>query len=176
MPVYRVSVELPNAARLSRTTRSGSAATGSASSSRSRPSAPAARTTTESDAAATDETSRPARRPSDVVARLNLKLDKAAEPLPQDSIFRVRYRSSFGLKYLEITRGDGEPARRGLHVPGHRRRVAQTEFDDIDNTFDTETRDATRAPTSIGFGDAFAGRGTSLNQAIEALEPAASRT
>ena len=42
------------------------------------------------------------------VAKLNLKLDKSAEPLPADSTIRVRYRSSFGLKYLEITRGTSE--------------------------------------------------------------------
>ena len=46
----------------------------------------------------------------------------------------------------------------------------QTEFDDIGNTFDTETR--TNARTNlVGFGNAFAGRGTSLNDAIDSLEP-----
>ena len=46
----------------------------------------------------------------------------------------------------------------------------QTEFDDIDNTFDTPTR--TNARTNlVGFGNAFAGRGTSLNDAINSLEP-----
>ena len=41
-------------------------------------------------------------------AKLNLKLDESAKPLPEDSTIRVRYRSSFGLKYLEIDRGDGD--------------------------------------------------------------------
>ncbi len=54
-------------------------------------------------------------------ARLNLKLDKAAEPLPEDSVFRVRYRSTFGLKYLEIVRGTGPDARRGPHLRRHER-------------------------------------------------------
>ena len=53
-----------------------------------------------------------------VVARLNLKLDKDAEPLPKDSVFRVRYRSSFGLKYLEIVRGEGDPAPEGFVFDG----------------------------------------------------------
>ncbi len=52
------------------------------------------------------------------MARLNLKLDKDAEPLPKDSIFRVRYRSSFGLKYLEIIRGEGDPAPEGFAFNG----------------------------------------------------------
>src|SRR5262249_30009985 len=42
---------------------------------------------------------------SSTIAKLNMKLDKSAEPVPEDSTIRVRYRSSFGLKYLEITRG-----------------------------------------------------------------------
>ena len=107
-----------------------------------------------------------------MVARLNLKLDKTAEPLPQDSVFRVRYRSSFGLKYLEIVRGDGEPAPEGFifdgtddgatcALPDDRGRSssrspttakngcfqAQTEFDDIANTFDTADARRTRART-----------------------------
>ena len=48
--------------------------------------------------------------------------------------------------------------------------VAQTEFDEIGNTFDQATRNAIRQNLA-GYGDAFAGRGTSLNQAIEALNP-----
>ncbi len=50
-----------------------------------------------------------------VAARLNLKLDKTVAPLPHDSIFRVRYRSTFGLKYLEVIRGAGPSAPEG-HV------------------------------------------------------------
>ncbi len=113
-----------------------------------------------------------------------------------DSVFRVRYRSSFGLKYLEIIRGEGDPAPEGFvfnglddetdratacYLPGDPRFASapsaqngcfqpQTEFDDIGNTFDTETR--TNARTNlVGFGNAFAGRGTSLNDAINSLEP-----
>ena len=59
-----------------------------------------------------------------MVARLNLKLDKDVEPLPKDSIFRVRYRSTFGLKYLEIIRGEGRTAPEGFTFDGTRRRAA----------------------------------------------------
>src|SRR5919201_562025 len=89
------------------------------------------------------------------VAKLNLKLDKSAEPLPADSTIRVRYRSAFGLKYLEISRGTsatGLPA--GGELPLSQS-SQQVEFDDVYNTFDT----------------AFAARGASLNQAINALNP-----
>jgi ABC-type transporter Mla subunit MlaD len=104
------------------------------------------------------------------VAKLNLKLDKSAEPLPADSTIRVRYRSSFGLKYLEIDRGaseTGEPAGATLPLA---QSSPQVEFDDVYNTFDTATR-ANSQRVLQGFGDAFAARGASLNEAIGALNP-----
>ena len=118
VPVYRVSVAVPTPRAWSRTTRCGSAATGSGSWSRSSPSrsrsrrrhdaAPAARRGHRGDATDT----------CCVAAKLNLKLDKTASPLPEDSIFRVRYRSSFGLKYLEIIRGTGADAPEGYTFDG----------------------------------------------------------
>ena len=192
VPVYRVSVEIPDAARLTNNNevRIGGHRVGVVESIDAIP-APQAGQTAEagggSEAVGTT---------GGAVARLNLKLDKDAEPLPRDSVFRVRYRSSFGLKYLEIIRGDGEPAPEGFifnglddetdratacYLPGDPRFASaetakngcfqpQTEFDDIGNTFDTPTR--TNARTNlVGFGNAFAGRGTSLNDAINSLEP-----
>jgi virulence factor Mce-like protein len=104
------------------------------------------------------------------VAKLNLKLDKSAEPIPADSTVRVRYRSSFGLKYLEISRGtsqSGLPAGATLPLSQSQQQV---EFDDVYNTFDTATRENSRR-VLMGFGDAFAARGASLNEAIGALNP-----
>jgi phospholipid/cholesterol/gamma-HCH transport system substrate-binding protein len=104
------------------------------------------------------------------VAKLNLKLDKSADPLPADSTIRVRYRSSFGLKYLEIDRGTSEsgmPAGATLPLA---QSSPQVEFDDVYNTFDTATRENSQRVLQ-GFGDAFAARGASLNQAIGALNP-----
>src|SRR4029079_17089187 len=46
----------------------------------------------------------------------------------------------------------------------------QVEFDDVYNTFDTATREH-RQRVLRGFGDAFAARGASLNEAIGALNP-----
>ena len=101
-------------------------------------------------------------------ARLNLKLDDTAKGLPEDSVVRVRYRSSFGLKYLEIERGSGDDLVEGGTLPIQQ--AEQTEFDDIGNTFDTPTRESSRKVLE-GFGNAFAARGASLNQAIEQLNP-----
>ncbi len=114
-----------------------------------------------------------------------------------NSIFRIRYRSAFGLKYLDITRGDGPGAEEGFTFNGTNDNddpadddaqilsieeveqndggddgtfIAQTEFDEIGNTFDQPTRNAIRE-NLLGYGDAFAARGSSLNQAIAALNP-----
>jgi ABC-type transporter Mla subunit MlaD len=166
VPVYRVSVEMPNAARLTNNNevRIGGHRVGVVESIEAI-SAP------EGDAAAaqTGDQGLAETEQGNVIARLNLKLDKQVDPLPMDSTFRVRYRSSFGLKYLEITRGDGEAAPEGHTFPASQT-IEQTEFDDINNTFDTETRTNSRINLE-GFGNAFAGRGTSLNQAIEKLNP-----
>jgi ABC-type transporter Mla subunit MlaD len=191
VPVYRVSVEIPDAARLTNNNevRIGGHRVGVVESIDAVQSEEA--TTTAQAGGASEGVGNT----GGAIARLNLKLDKSASPLPQDSIFRVRYRSSFGLKYLEIVRGEGEPAPEGFRfdgtddgatcsLPTEPERFAssipdeaengcfqtQTEFDDINNTFDTETRTNGRA-NLVGFGNAFAGRGTSLNDAITSLEP-----
>ncbi len=169
VPTYRVSVEIPNAARLTNNNevRIGGHRVGVVESIEAIH--PEKTQDPPSQAAATGEQTSPAANPNATIARLNLKLDKDVDPLPTDSTFRVRYRSSFGLKYLEITRGDGGPAPEGYTFPATQT-VEQTEFDDINNTFDTDTRTNSRINLE-GFGNAFAGRGTSLNQTIEALNP-----
>jgi ABC-type transporter Mla subunit MlaD len=162
VPVYRVSVEVPNAARLvtNNEVRIGGNRVGVVESIEAIPPSGGEEGRPVSQGAATEA----------VVAQLNLKLDKTAEPIPQDSVFRVRYRSSFGLKYLEVTRGDGEPAPEGHVFDNPENVIEQTEFDDINNTFDSETRENNRT-NLVGFGNAFAGRGLSLNLAIEELDP-----
>jgi ABC-type transporter Mla subunit MlaD len=169
VPTYRVQVEIPNAARLvqNNEVRIGGHRVGVVESIEAIH--PEATEDQASEAAVTDQEEAGQASPNDTIARLTLKLDKDVDPLPQDSTFRVRYRSSFGLKYLEITRGDGEPAPEGHTFPVSQT-IEQTEFDDINNTFDTETRTNSRINLE-GFGNAFAARGTSLNQTIEALNP-----
>jgi len=191
VPVYRVSVEIPNAARLTdfNEVRIGGHRVGVVESIE-----PIVtdedQTTAGGDGAIKAQTSDDT---GGVAARVNLKLDQSAKPLPQGSVFRVRYRSAFGLKYLEVVRGNGEPAPEGFTFNGNDDGgecslpetadepppsgaagngcfQEQTEFDDIANTFDTETRENARRNLT-GFGSAFAGRGFSLNQTIEGLRP-----
>lgn len=106
-----------------------------------------------------------------VSARLTLKLDTRVRPLPADSTFMVRPRSAVGLKYLEITPGT---ARAGLDdgdtLPLRNATPEPVEIDDFLNMFDDRTRRANQANLKI-FGDALAGRGIDLNDAVVELDP-----
>ena len=189
VPVYSVSVEVPNAARArdAGEVRIGGTRVGVVES---------IEPVVEGSSSQTVSTDPDSEDLAPVAARLNLKLDEAARPLPQDSIFRIRYRSAFGLKYLEVVRGTGPDAPEGFIFNGlddgevctlptasggqFRKEPdqaasngcfqAQDEFDDLSNTYDNRTRKAQR-DNFVGFGNAFASRGLSLNDAIQQLEP-----
>jgi ABC-type transporter Mla subunit MlaD len=201
VPVYRVSVEVPNGARLiqNNEVRIGGHRVGVVESIDPVRVSPDQLSNSAGGVNAGAATETPSGSPSNetccVAAKVNLKLDKSAGPLPEDSIFRVRYRSSFGLKYLDITRGTGQAAPEGFvfnglddggncPLPTDPQTFAssqpasskngcfqkQTEFDAINDTFNTKTRTNSRL-NLIGFGNAFAGRGGSLNEAIGKLKP-----
>ena len=105
------------------------------------------------------------------IAVLDLTLERDVAPLPRDSTLIVRPRSALGLKYVEITRGtDSEGFDEGATIPIASATPAPVEFDEVLGMFDEETRDAIAANTT-GFGDAFAGRGESINTAIGAFRP-----
>jgi virulence factor Mce-like protein len=104
------------------------------------------------------------------IARVHMKLDKSVQPLARDTTLIVRQRSALGLKYVELSPGHGKASyRAGATIP-LRFAGSPVEFDDVFSTFDRPTRDASRAALK-GFGDAFAGRGESLNAAIAAFNP-----
>jgi ABC-type transporter Mla subunit MlaD len=105
------------------------------------------------------------------IAVLDLTLERNVAPLPRDSTLIVRPRSALGLKYVEITRGtSGEGFDDGATIPIEAATPTPVEFDEVLSMFDEETRDAAAANTR-GFGDAFAGRGESINTAIGAFRP-----
>lgn len=104
------------------------------------------------------------------VAEISMKLDKVVEPLARDSTVSVRPRSALGLKYVELTPGDSEATlARGDTIPLGRT-SEPLELEDVLSTFDADMRTDARAATQ-GFGDALAGRGESINDAIRALNP-----
>jgi virulence factor Mce-like protein len=103
-------------------------------------------------------------------ALVELKLDKRVEPLARDTEVKVRPRSALGLKYVELTPGQ-EPR---TFAPGEtiplRNASEVLELEDVYSIFDNPTRRAAQGATE-GIGDALAGRGASLNGAIEGLRP-----
>jgi ABC-type transporter Mla subunit MlaD len=106
-----------------------------------------------------------------VMAKLDLKLETRIKPLPVDSTIMVRPRSALGLKYIEITRGEsarGFPE--GGTIPIENQTATPVEFDEFFGMWDHPTRAGQRLNLR-GFGDAFAGRGEDLNEAIQTFVP-----
>jgi ABC-type transporter Mla subunit MlaD len=105
------------------------------------------------------------------VALVRLKLDKTIQPLARDSRIEVRPRSALGgLKYIQITPGHGHATYTAGDTVPVRFASEPLEAEDLFSTFDRRTRPAIRQTTE-GLGDALAGRGASVNIAIQALDP-----
>jgi virulence factor Mce-like protein len=104
-----------------------------------------------------------------VAAEVSLALDKTAEPLPVDSTIMVRPKSALGLKYLQITPGDSargfEP---GETIPLAQAKPEPVDIDQFFDMFNKPTREAIKQNLA-GFGNALAGRGPQLNEALGAL-------
>jgi virulence factor Mce-like protein len=105
----------------------------------------------------------------EVAAELSLSLDKNAEPLPVDSTITVRPKSALGLKFLQVTPGDSEQGfEAGETIPVASAEPEPVDIDEFFDMFDKPTRRAIRQNLA-GFGNALAGRGPQLNEAIGAL-------
>jgi virulence factor Mce-like protein len=106
-----------------------------------------------------------------VIAQLSMKLETTVKPLPSDSTILIRPRSALGLKYVQITKGTSKNGYAdGATVPLKAATPAPVEFDEFLSTFDDKTRAASQKQL-LGFGDAFAGRGQDLHEAIQSLNP-----
>jgi virulence factor Mce-like protein len=104
-----------------------------------------------------------------VAAELSLSLDKNVEPLPVDSTITVRPKSALGLKFLQVTPGDSSKGfKAGETIPVSAAHPEPVDIDQFFDMFDKPTRDAIRQNLA-GFGNALAGRGPQLNEAIGAL-------
>jgi virulence factor Mce-like protein len=104
------------------------------------------------------------------VAVAKLSLDKKLEPLARDTKLRVRPRSALGLKYIELQPGTSKATYQSGDTIPVKQASEPLEFEDLFATFDADTRPHLQNATE-GFGDSFAGRGQSINRAIEALNP-----
>jgi virulence factor Mce-like protein len=104
-----------------------------------------------------------------VAAELSLSLDKSAEPLPADSTITVRPKSALGLKFLQVTPGSSSKGfKPGETIPVSSAKPEPVDIDQFFDMFDERTRKAIRRNLA-GFGNALAGRGPQLNEAIGAL-------
>jgi ABC-type transporter Mla subunit MlaD len=108
------------------------------------------------------------RRGGGAVAEAHVKLDGSVGDLPVDTSFTIRPRSPLGLKYLEMVRGSSDEEARPGHVFKPERTEIPVQIDDFNRIYDRPTREGVQRNLR-GFGDAFAGRGASLNEAIGEL-------
>jgi ABC-type transporter Mla subunit MlaD len=104
------------------------------------------------------------------IALLNVNLQRSIQPLPRDSTFTVRLKGAIGLKYLEVT-----PGRSRLGFPNGGtvpigQESTEVDFDQVLSMFTPATRVGVQR-TTIGFGEALAGRGYDINEAIGAFLP-----
>ncbi len=103
-------------------------------------------------------------------AKVSLKLDKNIGPIPENSTIEVRPKSTIGLKYVELTLGDGDKTiPNGGNLPLSQATTA-VEFEDLLNTFDERVREGNKRSLQE-FGNAFAGRGADLNTAFGTIGP-----
>ena len=100
------------------------------------------------------------------IAVVDMSLDKIVEPLATDSQVIVRTRSALGLKYVEVTPGTAETTFAAGDTIPLANAGDPVEFDDFLNTFDQGLRDDSRTSLA-GYGDALAGRGQSINVALQ---------
>ncbi|MEO8688183.1 MAG: MlaD family protein [Solirubrobacteraceae bacterium] len=109
------------------------------------------------------------RRDGTSLALIGMKLERAVDPLPKDSTIIIRPKSALGLKYVQITRGTSKDGYQdGDTIPVSASKPTEVEFDEFVNMFDDKTRPAMQENLR-GFGDAFAGRGASINVALGVL-------
>ena len=113
----------------------------------------------------------PTRQCTTQVAKVNMELNQDIDPLPENSTLVVRSRSALGLKYLEIDRGNSSQGfKPGATIPITSARPEPVEIDQVFNMFDDPTRVAIQQ-NLLEFGNALAGRGVDLNEAIGQLKP-----
>ncbi|HTU98240.1 MAG TPA: MlaD family protein [Solirubrobacteraceae bacterium] len=104
------------------------------------------------------------------IAMINVRLQKSIEPLPVDSRFTVRLKGAIGLKYLEITLGHAKRGYGNHAIVPMRQESTEVDFDQVLSMFTPPTRKGVQEST-IGFGQALAGRGYDINNAIGAFGP-----
>jgi virulence factor Mce-like protein len=161
VPTYKISAELPNADNLvpGNEVRIGGIRVGQIKS---------VDPETVNDAPCPND---PTHQCTSQVAKVNMELNQDLDPLAENSTVVVRAKSALGLKYLEIDRGNSSQGfKPGSTIPITAARPEPVEIDQVFNMFDDPTRTAIQT-NLLEFGNALAGRGVDLNEAIGQLKP-----
>jgi ABC-type transporter Mla subunit MlaD len=104
-------------------------------------------------------------------AELELGLDANTPHLPADSVVKVRPKSSLGLKYVAIARGNSSrQVASGGTITVPKSQAPAVDIDQFFNMFDEGTREGS-ADNLLEYGTAFAGRGGDINTALRNLDP-----
>jgi ABC-type transporter Mla subunit MlaD len=104
------------------------------------------------------------------IAVLNLALNKTEEPLSANSTWRIRLKGAIGLKYLQLTPGNSKQTIPDGGTVPVTLTSAEVDLDQVLGQYNAATRKAT-AQTTTGYGEALAGRGIAINDAIRAFVP-----
>jgi ABC-type transporter Mla subunit MlaD len=104
------------------------------------------------------------------IAVIDAQLNKNVEPLPVNTRFTIRLKGAIGEKFLDVTLGHSKRTwRNGATVPlGHT--SALVDLDQVLDMYTPPTQVGVQK-TTLGFGQALAGRGDDLNKAIGNLVP-----
>ncbi len=104
------------------------------------------------------------------IAQMNLRLYESIKPLPVNTTFTIRLKGAIGLKYLQISKGNATRGfANGATVPLSQTH-SEVDFDQVLSMFNAPTRTGV-AESTVGFGQALAGRGGDINDAIGAFLP-----
>jgi ABC-type transporter Mla subunit MlaD len=104
------------------------------------------------------------------IALLNVHLYENVKPLPVDSRFDIRLKGAIGLKYLQITLGHSRRGYPNNATVPLRQTTSEVDFDQVLSMFNPPTRQGVTDST-VGFGEALAGRGSDINDAIGSFVP-----
>jgi len=104
------------------------------------------------------------------VAVIHMKLEKKHGALPRDTELAIRPRSALGLKYIELQPGSSRQTLRAGETLSLDQSTKPIELDEFFSTWDADMRRDQRT-TLEGYGNALAGRGPSINAAIEEFVP-----
>jgi virulence factor Mce-like protein len=149
VPVYEISIDVPDAAEL---VRGGSEV----------------RVDGARVGLVKDITPEPGRRSGQkAFARIKVSLDKELEAIPADSRVQVRPRSILGAKFLDLRIGHSKKTIPAGGVLAITQAQPIVELDEAFNVFDRETTRGIRSGIN-SLGDALAGRGSALNEGIGA--------